>query len=142
MTHAIKNGNVLTPLNITSSRVKIAKQVYNGCVGAKHIAITASKKARTANIGMSRECKDRILEMQLPENVRASCFAYYAHAKRKKSLRHFATLTATFNTHFSELGSFEELRKDWRLRHRSCIVHAASSSVPAGSGSLVLPQLQ
>ena len=140
MTMLTMSGNDRNIGSSSLSRTTIAKQVYIGCRGERPTAISASRKATTAKAGTSRALHDSITNMHVSSAVQASCFAYYAHAKRKKSLRHFATLTATFNAHFRELGTFEELRSDWRLRHRPCILRAAFSSDPAGTGSLSRPQ--
>ena len=73
-------------------------------------------------------------------NVRAGIFAYYGQFLRRRSLRHYALVTATYYRHFPESGSYNEsLRRGSRLRRMALVtMHAASSSDPGGTGSLSL----
>ena len=79
--------------------------------------------------------------MPISRDVRASCFAHYGEKIRKRSLRHHALVTATFQRHFGDLGTYAALSSRWSLQ-QAWMTAAESCSVPAGSGSLPRPHSQ
>lgn len=79
--------------------------------------------------------------MRVPLNVRASSFAHHSQHIRRRSLRHRALVNATYNRHFSSLGTYEMLAARWYL-HQFWMTMAASASAPAGSATLARPQPQ